>query len=320
MKKTTLVFVVLMVAVVVGQRLLPLPYAQAAYANTVRFEASLYGFESGSAQIPEMTIHYLHNFSSGKSADEYRQDSRPVLLMLHGYSADKFVWPRFARYFSDDYRIIIPDMAGHGETGYQPDWNYSGPAQADRMKALLDQLGIEQVHVIGNSMGGFIGAHMASRHPQVIASASLLAPGGVTSPQPSAMEIMRQQGRNPFVLSTREEFDEFFAMTMSKQPYLPELMLRAMHANYESRKNDLADINAGFRKKDPLEDLLSDIQPPVMLFWGAEDQLLHVSSVEVWQQALPDVKVKVWDDIGHMPMVEIPQESAEAVQRFLLQL
>ncbi|HET8869886.1 MAG TPA: alpha/beta hydrolase, partial [Aquabacterium sp.] len=56
---------------------------------------------------------------------------------------------------------------------------------------------------------------------------------------------------------------------------------------------------------------------PVMLMWGKQDRLIDVSSVPVWQTALPQSKVHVLDGIGHMPMVEAPTMSAELYQRFL---
>lgn len=75
------------------------------------------------------------------------------ILMLHGYSADKNLWLRFARHFVSQYRVVIPDLAGHGETGFKAGGGYDIPTQARRVIELLDACGLDKVHVIGNSMG-----------------------------------------------------------------------------------------------------------------------------------------------------------------------
>lgn len=82
------------------------------------------------------------------------QTSKHVLILIHGYTADKNIWVRFTRALSQDIRIIIPDMAGHGETGWQPSWDFSPHVQAQRLKLLMDRLGIDQAVLVGNSMGG----------------------------------------------------------------------------------------------------------------------------------------------------------------------
>ena len=69
--------------------------------------------------------------------------------------------------------------------------------------------------------------------------------------------------------------------------------------------------------RDALDEHLSSIELPVLIMWGGQDQLIHVSSAEIWQQGLPDSELKIWPEIGHMPMVEIPQESAAVYRDFL---
>jgi pimeloyl-ACP methyl ester carboxylesterase len=147
-------------------------------------------------------------------------------VLLHGYSADKQVWVRFARPLLDRYEVIIPDLAGHGATGFVPGLDYSGPAQARRVAAMLDTLGIAKAHVAGNSMGGFITAHFALAYPQRTLSAGLIDPAGVNSPEPSDMGKLLAGGRNPFEVNSRAEFDDFYAMTMAQPPWLPGIVIR----------------------------------------------------------------------------------------------
>ena len=81
--------------------------------------------------------------------------------MVHGFTATKELWARFAKHLVKDFRVIAPDLAGHGQTEYNPNFDYGIPAQCERLSKLLDDLNIEQAHITGNSMGGFIAANFA---------------------------------------------------------------------------------------------------------------------------------------------------------------
>jgi abhydrolase domain-containing protein 6 len=278
------------------------------FENATDLEASLFGFDQKETNIGEMNLSY---YDSGSSAN------KPTIVLLHGYSANKDVWPRFARHLVDDYHIIIPDFAGHGDTEFNKDWNYSAPKQAERLLAFIDKLGIQQVHLAGNSMGGFIAAHFAKDYPQRTLSALLIDPAGVHSAEPSDMGKMLAKGRNPFEMHNDKEFAEFYAMTMANPPWLPGFVLAAISEDYQQRQPQLEQIFADFHEKDMLDSQLHEIQVPVLLLWGQEDRLIHVSSVDVWKSGIPNIQVEVWEGIGHMPMVEAPVKTATLYKNFL---
>lgn len=280
------------------------------YANASDAEASFYGLEQQAIDIGDMKMEaYV-----GGPAD------KPAIVMIHGYSADKDVWPRFAKHFIDDYRIVIPDLAGHGDTGFDASWDYSGPAQAKRVAALMDALGIQQAHIIGNSMGGFITGWFARLFPQKTLSATPVDPGGVASPEKSDMEKMLAEGVNPFLIETEEDFKRFYPMTMAKPPFLPPSVLNAVAEQYIARKPELDAIFPFVHGRDGLQPQLPMVKAPMLIMWGDQDRLLHVSAGPVWAAAAPNAKLHIFEGIGHMPMVEIPAETAEVYSEFLQQL
>lgn len=277
------------------------------YNNAMSLEANLAGLEKYQADIGEMELSYLLAANPGK----------PTLLMLHGYSADKNVWIRFAKHFTKDYQVVIPDLAGHGETPFKQEWSYAMPAQAKRVVALLDHLGIEKAHVIGNSMGGFLTATMGVRYPERTQSVVMMDAAGVMSPEPSDLYKMLLAGKNPFIVHNRKEFDSFFAMTMHKRPFMPDIILEAVSNDYIARRDQLAKIFADFSESDYLENDLDKITMPAMVWWGDKDRLLDISAVPLWQAGIPHLQVKIFENIGHMPMMEIPKQSAQVYKEFL---
>ncbi len=310
MKKTLGAGLILIVALLIwAQQTYPL-IGNYVYRGSMAAEAALYGFHKQRADIGELEMVFYRGGNPEK----------PTLLMLHGYSADKDVWLRFARHFTDDYQVIIPDMAGHGETGFSKEWDYSIRAQSQRLAALLDTLHVSKVHIIGNSMGGFISADFAIRFPERTLSATLVDPAGVQSPQPSDMEVMLAAGKNPFEIHNLDEFRAFYAMTMARPPWMPGMVLDAMAEKYMQRREQLSKIFADFAHTGRLDNQLNALTVPSLLMWGGKDRLIHVSSAEVWQHGVKDMQVAIWDDIGHMPMLEIPGESAARYLSFLQQL
>lgn len=288
----------------------PAKVGHVVYESAIAIETRIYGLKQTQVDIGEMKISLYHNELS----------DRETIVMVHGFSADKNNFIRFARYFTDDFNVVIPDMAGHGDTGFEDSWDYTIPVQASRITKIIEQLEIEKVHVIGNSMGGFISAYFAKMYPHQTLSATLVDPAGVTSPEASDMQKMLAQGRNPFLVHNRQEFDSFYAMTMENPPYVPGFVLEAISEKHQQRREQLIQIFADILETDLLDSSLDEIPAPVLLLWGEEDRLIHVSSVDVWKAGIKDIQVKTWPGIGHMPMLEIPQESAEVYRRFLGQI
>lgn len=241
----------------------------------------------------------------------------PVVVLLHGYSADRSVWVRFARHLAADYRVVIPDLAGHGATPHEPGADYSPPAQAARVAGLLDVLGVGSAHVMGNSMGGFVAAWFARAYPDRTLSVGLSDAAGLTSPTPSELDGMLDRGENPFELTHVRDFPAFYAMTMARPPVVPGFVRDAMAHDYVARREQLAEILVGFQHGFLLDDHLAEITPPAYVMWGSEDRLVDPSAAAVWVDGLPDATLVTYDGIGHMPMVEIPARSAADYRAFL---
>jgi len=166
-------------------------------------------------------------------------------------------------------------------------------------------------------MGGFIAARMALAHPQRVQTATLVDAAGVIAPQPSDMDRLVAQGRNPFEVHSRAEFDDFYAMTMAQPPWVPRMTLDWLADDYIARRASLARIFKDFAGVGLLDPHLAEIRVPVLVMWGAKDRLVHVSAAEVWTRGIRHAQQVIYSDLGHMPMVEDPERSAADVLRFI---
>ena len=258
--------------------------------------------------VRNLNIHY---YQGGPASGE-------TLVLLHGFAADKDNWLRFSRHLTKDYRVIALDLPGFGDSDLPPG-SYDVGTQAERLADILDAMGVQQAHLLGNSMGGHIAAIFAARYPDRVRSLALLANAGIDSPHKSELYRLLTGGApNPLVVKQPQDFDNLLQFIFVEPPYLPESLKRylgersmAKAAYYERVFKQLVE------RAIPLEPELAKIQAPTLLLWGKQDRVLDVSSIEVMQPLLGKPSVVIMDNVGHAPMLERPEESALLYRQFL---
>jgi len=270
------------------------------------------GLELQSAVVDGETWHYL----DGGSPDA------PVLLLLHGFGGDKDNWTRFSRTLVENYRVIAPDLPGFGDSARHADWDYSLPAQRDRLAGFVAALELSPLHIGGNSMGGHLSALYTHAHPEQVLSLALLNNGGIDAPDLSEMALALGRGENPLVLGSPDDFDRLLSFASHKRPFVP---WPAKGVLAEKIFEDAAFNRYIFKalrdeRYVPLEPLLGDIRQPTLIIWGEFDRVLDVSSIEVMQPLLPQAEVIVMPDTGHLPMLERPAATAAHYLEFLAEL
>lgn len=238
------------------------------------------------------------------------------LVLLHGFGADKDNFTRVARFLVAHYRVVIPDHIGFGESSHPADADYAPPAQAERLRVLARELGLGRVHLGGSSMGGHIAMTWAALHPDEVASLWLLDPGGVWSAPPAELAVtIAETGRNPLMARNEEEYARLFEFAMSDPPFVPrpmlDVMAQARIANFALEEKIFVSLRA-----DSVEERVRGLRTPTLIVWGNEDRALSAATAPVLQGLLPRSQVVLLDGIGHLPMIEVPQRSAQDYLRF----
>jgi abhydrolase domain-containing protein 6 len=276
-------------------------------AGATRAEARAYGLRESRVDAVDTTLAVLE----GGPADA------PAVVLLHGFTADRVVWMRFAKHLVRDHRVVIPELAGHGASGFARGTGFSAPAQAARVAAVMERLGIDDAHVAGNSMGGFVAATLALDHPGRVRSLLLSDAIGVASPEPSEAELQIRSGRNPFFLDDVADFPAFYAMTMAKPPFAPRLVRDAIAADYVARRGDYEEIFTDVFDVATLDDRLGEIDVPTLVMWGEQDRLVHPSTARTWADGIAGARTVTYPEAGHMPMLELPGRTAADYRAFL---
>ena len=239
------------------------------------------------------------------------------LLLLHGFGANKDHWTMIAPRLTRDFRVIVPDLPGFGDS--TRDWNarYGVDEQVARIAAFAAALGLDSFHLGGNSMGGYLATLFAARHPQAVKSLWLLAPAGASTAAPSETQMLIEQGDNPLLITGSEAFDRLSELCFCVVPYMPAQFKRPL---IERALRDHAFNNKIFTElfSAPvwLDTGLGTLENHTLLVWGDTDRILHPSGLEVLKPLFRHGEFVMMPRMGHVPMIERPAETAADFLQF----
>ena len=236
-----------------------------------------------------------------------------ILILLHGFGASKESWNEIIPYLMKNYSIIAIDLPGFGESSKNTNFNYSIDSQVFRLHAFIEQLGLKNFHIAGNSMGGAIAGSYAAKYPSGVKSLWLLDPAGVQSAERSEFEkFFEETGENVMVASSVEEFDRQMAWIYHNPPSIPGYIKRGIINLIGTDRSFSDKLHADLLSEwTPLEVVLAGLGIPVLITWGENDRLAHVSGADVLRGVLPQAEVHLMPNTGHVPMMEYPRATAK---------
>lgn len=285
----------------------------ALYHRVINMGRDVAGFELHSTNVGDVDMTYLERPGTG-----------PVVLMVHGFSANKDTWLRLSAELPADWHLIAPDLAGHGDTPAPTGGNYDLIAQAQRLHQLMAKVGSDHFHIAGNSMGGAISAIYATLYPEQVSSLILIDAAGVDTPTPSDFIKGLADGKNPLIATDEQSFENRWNLVMAQPPALPwplrPAVIRDTIARADINRQIFADMLA---TRDALEEsrfeeqLTEKATMPALIVWGEKDAVLDVSMADVFKQKLPQAEVVIYPGIGHVPMMESPQQTAATLTQFI---
>lgn len=251
---------------------------------------------------------------------------RPALVLLHGVSGRWQNWLLTIPAFMGTHRCIAPDLPGFGDSSLAPRAGVSIRGYARMVDDLCQALGVERAVVVGNSMGGFVGAELALSSPARVERLVLVSAAGLS------IEYVR---REPLLAAARVlSVTGARSVGYSKQIITRHRLRRAalqMFLRYPERLSlPLAwELMQGSGKPgfvhalDALtsysfRDRLRDIDVPVLIVWGENDLLVPVGDAARFERLIgPNARRVIFEDTGHAPMIERPSRFNEVLDGFL---
>lgn len=258
-------------------------------------------------------VQYLEGGDDLKNAE--------TIVLLHGIFARKEHWIDVARELVPYYRVIALDLPGFGDNPQLTFEQYRLHNQKQNLIEVLAALEIERAHFGANSMGAAIMGLLAEEKPEVFSSLAFIgSPLGVDGKVKSEMEIAIMNGNIPLLVKSEQDFRDRNSWLFPQTPRIPSPILKTwMQQEVQAAEHNTkiwfaANSFAGTQK---LQNLAHNFFAPSLIIWCQEDRIFHVSGAKKLHAMLPNSRLEILNNCGHVPMLDKPNEVANLYLQFL---
>lgn len=266
-------------------------------------------------EVDGVKVHY----------QEAGDSDAPPVLLIHGFASSNLVWSKVLLPLAETgFRVIAPDLLGYGYSEKPRHLEYTISSQANMLSGLLNRLGIARVLLVGSSYGGAVAATIALDHPELVEKLVLV--GAVTNNRPTRYLLMRLFGSpiigdilSPLVVGSRRLLRMRMKRVYDRHKWeMDEKRVQARHLPLATRGTHRAIIRT-VRRWDA-ERISRDahlVTQPTLIVWGDSDREVPLADGVRLQQEIPDSRLFVFRECGHLPHEEYPAEFTELVSKFL---
>ncbi len=255
-------------------------------------------------------------------------ETKPIVF-VHGLSGSWPNWLEQLPAFAAEHRVIALDLPGFGHSP-MPRETISISGYARMLDGLLDQLNVDAAAVVGNSMGGFIGAELAIAFPQRVERLVLVSAAGISTHAPrGSAQVIPVLRRLERILIASTAWAASVSDTTMRRARLRDAALGVVIAEPSKLPAALAAEQVrgagtpGFIQgleaviDYEIRERLAEIACPTLIVWGARDRLINVRDADVFAELIPNSRKVVFGDTGHMSMLERPEAFNALLEEFL---
>lgn len=257
---------------------------------------------------------------------DYGPKDAPALVLLHGSAASLYTWDAWLLHLPKDLRVLSVDFPGHGLTGATPQKEYWIKGLTDFLEEFIDKLGLENIALAGNSMGGGIATSYVLRRPENVAALILIDADGLPEDlyedidSPTGFSIAHTPGLRWLATRITPRFLVRDALdNVSENPDIltEDAIDRYWHLLRHPGNREAMIDRFKAAKAQPMNHVFEAVQAPTLVLWGRRDRLIPLANGEAMAQRIPRSELIIYEDVGHLPQEEIPQRSATDTISFL---
>lgn len=265
-------------------------------------------------EVDGVRVHY----------QEAGDPNAPPMILIHGFAASNLVWSKVLLELAGaGFRVIAPDLLGYGYSDKPRHLDYTIPRQAEMVVSFMQRLGIDRAVLVGSSYGAAIAATIALDHPTLVEK--LILVGAVTNNKPTRYLLMRLFSSpiigdvlSPLVVGSRRLLRLRMKRVYDKHSWvLDERRVDARHLPLRTRGAHRAIIRTVRRwDADRVSRDAHLLTQPTLLLWGDNDREVPLRDGERLQQSIPNSRLIVFRESGHLPQEEYPQAFTKLVVEF----
>jgi 3-oxoadipate enol-lactonase len=243
--------------------------------------------------------------------------SGAAVVLLHGYPFNRSMWSEQTAALKKSYRVITPDLRGHGDTPPSDE-----PATMEEMArdvvALLDELGIERVTLGGLSMGGYVALALYRRFPLRV-RALILADTRPQADTPEARRTREEQAEKILKEGMQSIADDFLKKVLAPATLSerPEMVARVREMITKTDPQGAANALRGMAARHDQTDFLEEILAPTLILVGSEDKLTPPADAELMRREIRGSRLEIIEGASHLSNLEGAAEFSQALRSFL---
>lgn len=247
----------------------------------------------------------------------YDAGTGPVLVLIHGFCENKDLWKVFEKELLLNFRVIIPDLPGHGDSLVKTD-EVSIEYLAKKVFDLLNFLEIKECVMVGHSLGGYVTLAFAERYPDMLKGFGLFHSTAFADPEEKkanrnrTIEFIEKNGMEPFA-------DSFVAPLFyhKNRPNLKDQISMMQNTCRNTLKNAVIAITKAMRDRKDRIEVLKGSKVPVLFIIGKEDNAVPLNK-SLEQCYLPQKhEVLILEETSHMGMFEKTKECERLLVKFV---
>src|SRR5688572_25333711 len=266
-----------------------------------------------------LRIHYVDWGNPALGAAAPGAKAAPPLLLIHGLDRVARTFDHLAPHFTARFHVIAMDMRGHGDSGWDPEGRYLVEDHVGDVEGLVQQLGLKNITIWGNSTGGRVAQVFAGKHPDLV-SAVISEDVGPERPRQIADNYSRRVAQEDAGWATEEELlaqlrkSNAGASDAVLVPYVRYGTKRRADGRLVWKRDP--QLVKGFVATD-LWRYVREIKAPILYVIGGRSTIVPLETQEELKTALPKVRIVTMPGLGHYPSDEKPQEFLAIVDEFL---
>lgn len=230
------------------------------------------------------------------------------LVLLHGFPLDHHLWDDIVPLLEDRFDLIIPDLRGFGGSSTLDSFSAMEDYALD-VAGLLDHIGVQKAAIAGHSMGGYIALAFARLFPERVSGLALIA-SQVLADAPE-----RREGRYKSAAEVADKGIASVVETMTPK-FTPDVRLQEFARKSMEMQQPAAYIGAlrAMAERVDSTPLLSSLRIPLVIVHGDADALIPIDRAREVKAAVKDAHLVELSGVGHMPMKEAAEKTAEALK------
>ncbi|MFD0716024.1 alpha/beta fold hydrolase [Paenibacillus sp. GCM10027626] len=251
-----------------------------------------------------------------------------TVILLHGFCGSSYYWHKVCPLLSDQYRVIMPQLRGHGSSS-APDSIYSMEAMADDIYGLIETLSLDQVVMFGHSLGGYVALAFAEQYKDKLLGLGLIH----STALPDTEEIKQKRRQDMMDISVN-------GIQSYIKRLVPKLFTESKQGEWQGEMYDLIRVGCktnqegairtlqGMTERPDRSHVLAEATYPILLVAGAEDEVIcPLETFSINEEdtpnstfSYPHILENTFEDVSHMSLVEVPNQLSRVIANYLKSL